>query len=395
MSGIPSRYEPRVRAFCRHVGATDIESWLGVATGTRGAAALAALERKRLALEAAAKSDPKAASHAELLQDHYRMLQAAIGGTPESVQVELPDYYATLGISPSASFVEIEQAWRRLVEGGREDPGVAQAWRVLGDPLNRANYDRSRREQIIALHGSGSWTADPPTPVGALVTNPEPCQVELIGPDLRDVALADTVIHVPISLRVHGKTSWSVHLHTSHPALDTEPTVQAQLAPGRHTVRVRIDPAKLDPRTGDATVTLQGGSEQIAVTLRFIRSRSAGWSGTERALAVVLALVLVTLGWWLGSRTKIAQAPRTPASEGEIGQIPTASACLTIPNVPLPRYVDVHIDGLGKPTGFSFGGPASPDLEACMKEVLLELDFPTTPDGYPTFHRYHIARDPP
>lgn len=395
MNSPPARYESRVRAFCRHVGATDLESWLGVPGGTRGPAGLAALERKRLALEAKSSSDTKAAAQAELLQDHYRMLQAVIGGVAEPAPAELPDYYATLGVAPAATFAELEQAWRRLVDSGRQDPGVAQAWRVLGDPLNRANYDRSRREQLIAQHGSAGWTVDPPTPVGSLITTPEACQVELIGPDLREVDLGPVAVTVPISLRVHGRTSWAATIQTSHPALTTSPADQVHLAPGRHTITVKIEPAALGDGVADATVTLRGGAEHLAVALRLRRVSPPGWTWTERLLMVVLGASLVSLGWWLGTRTTIAQAPHTPATEGEIAQLPSASSCLGDGSAPLPRFVDVHTDGLGRPTGFSFGGTATPDLETCMKEALLKLDFPPTRDGFSTFHRYHITRDPP
>ncbi|HMV69918.1 MAG TPA: hypothetical protein PKA64_23965 [Myxococcota bacterium] len=320
MNSPPARYESRLRAFCRQVGATDLETWLGVPVGTRGPAALAALERKRLALESAATADAQAASQAELLQDHYRMLQRAMqagAAGADPAQADMPDYYGTLGVTSTSTFQEIEQAWRRLVTGGRQDQAAEQAWRVLGDPLNRANYDRSRREQLLARHGGPGWTTDPPTPVSGLLTDPGACQVELIGPDLRVVEIAQTPVSVPVAVRVHGRAPWDARVHTSHPAVTTSPADRCQLPPGRHTIQIRVDPSALDHAVADATVTLQGGAEHVAITLRFRRIRPPGWTRLEVVLLGLLGASLVGLGWWLGARTTIGQAPRTPGSEGD------------------------------------------------------------------------------
>ena len=225
--------------------------------------------------------------------------------------------------------------------------------------------------------------------------DPGACQVELIGPDLRVVEIAQTPVSVPVAVRVHGRAPWDARVHTSHPAVTTSPADRCQLPPGRHTIQIRVDPSALDHAVADATVTLQGGAEHVAITLRFRRIRPPGWTRLEVVLLGLLGASLVGLGWWLGARTTIGQAPRTPGSEGDARQLPNAYACLEQAHEPLPRYVDVHTDGLGRPTGFSFDGVVSPDLETCMKEALLKLEFPPTRDGLSTFHRYHITRDPP
>jgi curved DNA-binding protein CbpA len=67
----------------------------------------------------------------------------------------VPDLYQLLGVPRGASREEIAQAWRRRARAEHPDsrpadaaaPGrfraLAEAWRVLGDPVRRAAYDRA------------------------------------------------------------------------------------------------------------------------------------------------------------------------------------------------------------------------------------------------------------
>ena len=67
----------------------------------------------------------------------------------------VPDLYQLLGVPRAASREEIAQAWRRRARAEHPDsrsadaaaPGrfraLAEAWRVLGDPVRRAAYDRA------------------------------------------------------------------------------------------------------------------------------------------------------------------------------------------------------------------------------------------------------------
>jgi molecular chaperone DnaJ len=70
------------------------------------------------------------------------------------------NYYAILGVSPTATFDEIRSAYRQRVKqyhpdyfGKNSAPfrGVQEAYDVLGDPSNRNSYDRSLRGAGIKI----------------------------------------------------------------------------------------------------------------------------------------------------------------------------------------------------------------------------------------------------
>jgi molecular chaperone DnaJ len=76
------------------------------------------------------------------------------------------NYYAILGVSPTATFDEIRAAYRQRAKqyhpdyfGNDSAPflGVQEAYDVLGDPSNRSSYDRCLREAGIKIRsGQGS-----------------------------------------------------------------------------------------------------------------------------------------------------------------------------------------------------------------------------------------------
>ncbi len=74
------------------------------------------------------------------------------------------NYYAILGVSPTATSDEIRSAYRQRAKlyhpdhFGRDSApflGVQEAYDVLGDPSNRSSYDRSLREAGIKIRSGG------------------------------------------------------------------------------------------------------------------------------------------------------------------------------------------------------------------------------------------------
>lgn len=402
MSAAP-RLDPRITSFCRQVGASDLHAWLALPAGAAPAEVAAALERKRRSLESQLQ-DPSRAREAELMADNFELLRAALLPRAAITTTHLPDYYAALGANPAASFADLEAAWRRHQAAGREpDALVVQAWRVLGDPLNRARYDRSRREQAAELVHEAPYPVDPTGETIPPQLSDAGRRLILPGPDVRDVKLRGLdprVIDLP--LIVGGTAPWKASLVSDHPALTTEPGHALTLLPGRHALRLRVDPAALpEPVSTDATdetvvtLTITGEHERHVVALRLLRKPAPPPAPGTRLVWVALGVSLVLLGAALGTVGASVRTPRPlPASEGTLAQLPAVAACAASIDGPLPSWIDVHTDGLGRPTGFSIGGVAAPALEGCVKDALLRLAFPPTRDGLPVFHRYHVPADP-
>ena len=82
--------------------------------------------------------------------------------------------YERLGVDPGASQADIRAAYRRLAQRVHPDRGgpgseaamaaVNEAWRVLGDPARRANYDASLRPRAVVV-GAPASTVPRPAPV--------------------------------------------------------------------------------------------------------------------------------------------------------------------------------------------------------------------------------------
>jgi hypothetical protein len=80
--------------------------------------------------------------------------------------------YERLGVDPRASQAEIRAAYRRVAQRVHPDRGgpgseaamaaVNEAWRVLGDPARRANYDASLRPTAVAVGGAAATTVRAP-----------------------------------------------------------------------------------------------------------------------------------------------------------------------------------------------------------------------------------------
>lgn len=88
------------------------------------------------------------------------------------------DYYTTLGLRPNASATQIKQAYRSKTLVSHPDRGgshvrmqqLNEAWTVLGDPVQRQEYDSLRSRTV------GTMTAPPasPTSTRRTVTQPKP-----------------------------------------------------------------------------------------------------------------------------------------------------------------------------------------------------------------------------
>jgi hypothetical protein len=389
---------------CKLAGVSSVHAYLSLAPDASAKEGLIALERKRREMERAL-SDPRREREAEQfleLYDEIRGVVAPAGVPSPDLTGDVPDYYKALDVDPSAPFGDIETAWRDATARGMDaDPRVAQAWRVLGDPLTRANYDRMRRERAAADARRTSPLRDlrtpqpssnrPPTHAPPVVAPPSVCEV--LGAEVREVVLESTSPETAIvSLMVHGTARWTAAISSDHPALTTRPEHGLSLAPGRHTLVVRIDPAKVSAAPLSCTLTLSNAHETHTVVFRVRRAVSGPrrpWEAFAMGAGAVSVLILAAL---IGNRLSVVTPhDDAPTTQGMIAQLPSVAACFTPDKAPLPAYVDVHTDGFGRPSGVTFGGPASLAADSCVRAALLQLSFPLTPDGLPAVHRYRLT----
>lgn len=374
-----------VRTLCGLAGAADLASYLGLPAHAPVREALVALERKRRQLERLL-DDPARAREAELFLESYGLLRDAVERGENAATAPAPDWYAVLGVRPDAPYATIERAWRSAGVADRSrEPLVAQAWQVLGNPASRASYDRTRQERTEADNRPPVDDAAPLADDGAEV------RAAVGGPDHRDLDLADaalpTSVVVPVTIR--GPGTWRGSIRTDHPAATPRPEGAVALAPGRHAVTVRFDPTQIPQRTLTVALNVANATESHTVAFRVRRPDPAARRREWMALGAA-AVALVGLGWALGARTAVEPAAPSPDSIGHVAQIPAASACLAAA-APLPPWIDVHVDGLGRTTGVSYGGPTSPEVERCLRDVVLALEFPPRQDGRPAFHRYLVS----
>jgi hypothetical protein len=382
-----------VQEFCRLVGASSLEGYLGLDAHTTRHEASILLERKRRMLEAGL-DNPAHAREAELLLDHYHVLRRALREAPRvahRTKTATPDYYRILGINRTASFAEVERAFRKRSSADANADGlIGQAWRVLGDPLNRANYDRSRRapaslEDDLATLPTGAEMVVLEEPIAAAA------RASIPGPSTVDVLLdGDRPVQRSVEVLVEGTGPWRARVMFDHACLQVHPPDLLELAPGRHALALRFDPTQVRGDRATCSLTLSNSEEQHVVVFRVRRIHQGVLGRAEPFLGAAFAVLLVAVGWALGTHYSVVSSEDPPDSVGTIAQVPTAAICFQETRTALPLWLDVHTDGLGRPTGFSFGGVASPSAEACVKQALLGLDFPPTHDGRPAFHRYHL-----
>lgn len=388
-----SRGHSAVDLLCKVAGVPDLPTWLELDDDYTPREALSALEKKRRALERGL-ADPRTAREAEVVFAHWAEIRAALlhagSGEPDApARAGAPvDHYTVLGVQPTASFLAIERAYQALKATGSADARVDQAWRVLGDPLNRAQFDRARRHGAVRTAPDLSETQ--PTAHDIEKSSSGLALAELPGPELREIHLEDDQPTVrPIAIIVRGSGTWRASIDIDHPCLSTTPSDTIRVPEGHHTIAVRIDPGRLTRAITTCTVTLSTRRRQHIIALRIHRAPVQASRMREIGLALGAA-VLVGVGWLIGQQTTLQTPERAPASVGQLDQIPSIRDCFPPSAPPLPAWVDIHVDGLGRPTGFHIEGPTRPAAETCVRDALRRLEFPPTPRGLPAFHRYRL-----
>jgi len=95
---------------------------------------------------------------------------------------DLPDHYRILGVTPAATFREIEAAYWRLVFGSSQTNVAAlnAAYEVMGNDERRRAYDAQRRDAGLDAQ-SDAPAAAPPAPETQQPGSPEPSLRSRLG----------------------------------------------------------------------------------------------------------------------------------------------------------------------------------------------------------------------
>ncbi len=400
---------PVIQRFCRQVGASDLESYLGIQPSDSLASALHALESRRVYLERHLH-EPRLAMEAEHLHEAFGAIRQALEQrqrvTPRTVDPnDLPvldtteNLYDILEVTEHASFSELESAYRQADQAS-DDPGRVQAaWKILGDPAQRALYDAKRRK----LDREASYSLPPFDPetqslalTEAFPPNPEhndEAHIVALGPPrARDVLLrGDKPLQIQVGVLVRGTACWQGLLESDHAAMIPLDGRRINLEPGRHQLTVRFDPAYMTSTTQLCVLSLSNAGDSACFSFRVHHEPAETIRWPRWMIFGSLAIMLVAAGWLLGNNTRIETAPLAPqVVTSELGQHPSLLQCLQSTPAPLPEHLDIHVDGFGRPQGFSFSTDASPEAFQCIRNLVPELSFQPGDNGQVLIHRFPL-----
>jgi hypothetical protein len=196
-------------------------------------------------------------------------------------------------------------------------------------------------------------------------------------------------------VEVTGPDEVTVRVRSPHPAVTVEDGEVKVLHPGTSSILLAIHPSKLDQIVTLAPILLHAApgtpaAVDLTMTLRIVRNLPPHVSAWVIAAVFVAGLALGAALW---GATRVAIPSGTATTHGQIHQLPPVAACLDVTPPPRPAYVDLHLDGLGRPTGFE-ATPSTEELRRCIQAALPLLSFPPSENGRATVHRYAVTESP-
>lgn len=176
----------------------------------------------------------------------------------------MKDYYQILGIDKSASAEDIKRAYRRLASQHHPDKGgdtakfqeVEEAYRTLGDPAQRQQYDNPRPNHMHMNFGPGGFDFDEIFSMFGTNFRQQQSQARIsLWVTLQDVAQGGPKI---IALQVNGKVN-NVEIDVPPGINDGDTVRYPKLAPGGHdlVITFRIRPDAAWQREGQHLITEQ------------------------------------------------------------------------------------------------------------------------------------------